>query len=84
MNEPVLVTSIALTALFLLGAIKIYILFRAARRKTFRRWFYFTQQEIVEAPTPRATTLRKTQNTLTAVFFILAAIAVLLLYLFSK
>lgn len=78
MNEILMFAST--TVLALLFSIKVIILFRAARRKTLRRWFYFTQQEIIEAPTPQAARLRKTQNSLSIVFFVLASFAAFLVY----
>jgi len=84
MDEPILIMSIAGATLFVLAIIKCYILFKAGRRKNLRRWFYFSQREIIEAPTPRAAVLRKAQNTLTVVFFVLAVLAAFLLYLFGK
>lgn len=84
MNEPILVMAISAAILFVLLLVKILIVFRASRRKNLRRWFYYTQQEIVEAPTNRIGNLRKTQNVLTPVFFVLAVIAAFLLYLLGK
>lgn len=84
MDEQILIMSIAGTLLFVLAIIKCYILFKAGRRKNLRRWFYFSQREIIEAPARSAATLRKAQNTLTVVFFVLVTLAAFLLYLFGK
>jgi len=84
MEEPLVITSALLAALVILFFLKIYILFRAARNKTVRRWFYFTQQEIVLAPTPASARMRRLQNITSVLFVILLIPAGVFLYLFRK
>ena len=84
MDVSILIMAIAGAVLFVLALIKFYILVRATRRKTIRRWFYFKQQEIFEAPTTRAAGLRRAQNELTAEIFVLVALAAILLILFRS
>lgn len=84
MDELFMQVGAAMAVPAVLFFIKVYILFRAARRKTIRRWFYFTQQEVIEAPTPHAARLRKAQNALSVAFFILSGVGLLLLFLFHK
>ena len=84
MDMSILIAFIAAAVLFLLVLVKIFILFRSARRKTLRRWLYFNQREIVEAPTLHARGLRKAQNNLTLLLFVLSAVTFLLLLLFRQ
>lgn len=81
MKEPIVITGALLAALAIFLFIKIYVLFRACRYKTLRRWLYFTQHEIIMAPTPQAAKLRKLQNRLSIFFVILFILAVVFLYL---
>lgn len=70
-----------LLVLLILLVIKTILFFKATRKRSLRRWFYFNRVEVIDTGSNRTTRLRKTQNNLSVsllVIFILFTIAALL------
>ncbi len=84
MNQPIFFISLFLLLLVLLTGVKVFILFKASRRKNLRRWIYYNQFEIVNAPSERARRLRKLQNTLSIILFIFLLFFAVVYYQFLK
>ncbi len=84
MNQPIFFISLFLLLLVLITGVKVFILFKASRRKNLRRWIYYNQFEIVNAPSERARRLRKLQNTLSIILFIFLLFFAVVYYQFIK
>jgi len=56
--------------LFALIVTKTVLFFKAARKKTLKRWFYFNTYDIQDAPSDDIKLLRKRQNTFTIVILL--------------
>ena len=56
--------------LFALIVIKTALFFKAARKKTLKRWFYFDTYDIEDAPTDNIKLLRKKQNTFSLIILL--------------
>lgn len=70
-----IIDSIVLLALIVA---KTVLFFKAARKKTIRRWFYFNTYDIQDAPSDHLKKLRKKQNTFTTVIFIAIVLSVII------
>lgn len=63
--------------LFTLVVVKTVLFFKAARKKTIKRWFYFNTYDIEDAPSESIKLLRKKQNTFTIVIFVAIIVSAL-------
>ena len=67
--------------LFSLIVTKTVLFFKAARKKTIRRWFYFSTYDIEDAPSNDIRLLRKRQNTFTTVILVTIVLSVIIGFL---
>jgi uncharacterized membrane protein len=84
MSEPTVViiaAALLLTGLIILKTIYFY---RATRKRTLKRWFYFNQFHIVDASTDNIRRLRKWQNALSVILVILLLVSAVVVYFAVK
>lgn len=71
--------------LFALIVIKTALFFKAARKKTLKRWFYFNTYDIEDAPTDTIKLLRKKQNTYSLIIlFSIIASAIIAFFIMAS
>lgn len=76
--------AILLVILVILIVTKTIYFFKATRRRTLKRWLFFSRFEIIESSSRRIGRIRKRQNIFSILIFIYAAIAGIIYFLMLK
>lgn len=82
MREQVLFLGIILLSiLILLIVVKTIYFFKATRKRTLKRWLFFSKFDIVESSSRRIENIKSRQNVFSVVIIIYSIIAALIFYL---
>lgn len=76
--------AILLVILVILIVTKTIYFFKATRRRTLKRWLFFSRFEIIESSSRRIGRIRKRQNIFSILILIYAAIAGIIYFLMLK
>lgn len=82
MREQVLFLGIILLSIFiLLVVVKTVYFFKATRKRTLKRWLFFSKFDIIESSSRRIENIKNRQNVFSIVIIVYAVFAALLFYL---